>query len=119
MGVTLCCSSGRRYGVAPAWFAAFVAVVLVSSVFNVCARPVDEAAASRVAQNIAGERFSAKATAAGLAVSKITPLTESGVTVLYAIDLAPAGLVIVAADDVSLPVIYYSAEAHWDEPDTL
>jgi hypothetical protein len=76
------------------------------------AAPVDAERAARAAVHWMLARGGSEYTA--LSVDAVYPFTRDGVTTHYIVNLAPRGFVIVAGDDIAVPVLMYTADGRYD-----
>ncbi len=76
------------------------------------AAPVDRGRAERAAVNWMLSRGGGEY--ATLSVAAVYPFARSGVTTHYIVNLSPRGFVIVAGDDIAVPVLMYAAEGRYD-----
>ncbi|MDP8221701.1 MAG: C10 family peptidase [Candidatus Stygibacter frigidus] len=83
-------------------------ILLLITVTHLIAVPVSESAAMECAQNWYLER-----TGNNEGISEIIEIREQGVIVLYAINLE-SGFILLAADDLAIPVFGYSDEGTYD-----
>ncbi|MCF7912801.1 MAG: C10 family peptidase [Candidatus Cloacimonetes bacterium] len=90
----------------------FLIILLLSIVTCLAAVPVEEAVAIECGQNWYLERMGNLEDATG-----VTAIQEANTTVLYAINLE-TGFVLLAADDLAIPVFGYSSAGLYD-PDNL
>ncbi|MFA6233484.1 MAG: C10 family peptidase, partial [Bacteroidota bacterium] len=92
----------------------FATILLLSLCFLslLHAAPVDQQRARTVAVNWMLTRGGSEYTT--LSASQLFAFPRDGVVTHYVVNLLPDGFVIVAADDIAIPVLMYGAQGHYD-----
>ncbi len=91
----------------------YISIAMLCMVGVLQADPVSEKEAKQVAISYYSHIASSSIT--DLAVEKVTMNQADGLTTFYIVHFRPAGFVIVAADDASIPILGYSAHNFFPE----